>query len=88
MRDSMTRDSRTLAELKKILEIEGLLDTYSHFFDDDDAIERKGYPRNNYSGLNSPAGKVEEQALERKITIGRTSPEWEWPGRQSAALAG
>lgn len=47
------KDSRTLAELKKILEIEGLLDTYSHFFDDDDAIERKGYPRNNYSGLNS-----------------------------------
>ena len=32
--------------------------------------------------------KVEEQALERKITIGRTSPEWEWPGRQPAALAG
>lgn len=44
---------RTLDELKKILEIEGLLDTYCHLFDDDDTIGRNGYPRNNYSGLNS-----------------------------------
>ena len=55
------KDSRTLAELKKILEIEGLLDTYSHFFDDDDAIERKGYPRNNYSGLNSLRARLKNR---------------------------
>lgn len=47
------KDRRTLAELKKILEIEGLLDTYCHLFDDDDTIGHNGYPRNNYSGLNS-----------------------------------
>ena len=39
-------------ELKKILEIEGLLDTYSHIFDNDD-ITGCRYPINNYSGLNS-----------------------------------
>ena len=46
------RDRRTLAELKKILEIEGLLDTYSHLFGED-GDGRKAYPVNNYSGLNS-----------------------------------
>lgn len=46
------QDRRTLAELKKILEIEGLLDTYSHLFGDEDATGRQ-YPVNNYSGLNS-----------------------------------
>lgn len=55
------KDSRTLAELKKILEIEGLLDTYSHLFDDDDAIGRKGYPRNNYSGLNSLRARLKHK---------------------------
>lgn len=55
------KDSRTLAELKKILEIEGLLDTYSHLFDDDDAIGRKGYPRNNYSGLNSLRARLKNK---------------------------
>jgi outer membrane protein OmpA-like peptidoglycan-associated protein len=46
------QDKRTLVELKKILEIEGLLDTYSHIFDNDD-ITGCRYPINNYSGLNS-----------------------------------
>lgn len=46
------QDKRTLMELKKILEIEGLLDTYSHIFDNDD-ITGCRYPINNYSGLNS-----------------------------------
>ena len=46
------RDRRTLAELKKILEIEGLLDTYSYLFGED-GDGRKTYPVNNYSGLNS-----------------------------------
>ena len=45
------RDRRTLAELKKILEIEGLLDKYSHLFEDD--VDGAKFPVNNYSGLNS-----------------------------------
>lgn len=47
------RNRRTLAELKKILEIEGLLDKYSHLVDEDTIDNPQGYPRNNYSGLNS-----------------------------------
>lgn len=47
------RDRRTLAELKKILEIEGLLDTYSYMFGKENGDGRKTYPVNNYSGLNS-----------------------------------
>lgn len=46
------QDRRTLAELKKILEIEGLLDTYNHLFGNEEVSGRQ-YPVNNYSGLNS-----------------------------------
>ena len=46
------KDRRALVELKKILEVEGLLDTYAHLFDDD-SLNNDGYPVNNYSGLNS-----------------------------------
>ena len=68
------KDSRTLAELKKILEIEGLLDTYSHFFDDDDAIERKGYPRNNYSGLNSLRARLKNKHWNGKSPLEGQAP--------------
>ena len=44
------QDKRTLVELKKILEIEGLLDTYSHIFDNDD-ITGCRYPINNYASI-------------------------------------
>lgn len=46
------RAMRTINELKKILEIEGLLDKYSKMFDDRESLGNV-YPRNDYSGLNS-----------------------------------
>lgn len=46
------REARTLAELKKILEIEGLLDMCSRLFESDND-EYAAFPRNDYSGLNS-----------------------------------
>ena len=52
-KDWYDRNRRTLAELKKILEIEGLLDKYGHLVNDDETDRRQGYPQNNYSGLNS-----------------------------------
>lgn len=52
-KDWYDRNRRTLAELKKILEIEGLLEKYGHLVNDDETDRRQGYPRNNYSGLNS-----------------------------------
>lgn len=48
------RDRQTLEQLRKILAIEGLLDKYNYLFSDDAAsIAVNGYPRNDYSGLNS-----------------------------------
>ncbi|WP_301069744.1 OmpA family protein, partial [uncultured Bacteroides sp.] len=46
-------DRNRLAELKKILEIEGLLDKYGHLINEDGIDSHQSYPRNNYSGLNS-----------------------------------
>ena len=45
-------DKQTLMQLKKILEIEGLLDTYKSLFEDEHELG-KSFPKNNYSGLNS-----------------------------------
>ena len=47
----LDRERRTLDELNKILEIEGLLDSYGHLFEDEDSDGRR-FPVNNYSGLN------------------------------------
>ena len=54
------RDRRTLAELKKILEIEGLLDAYGHIVEEGDD-ERTSYPVNNYSGLNSLRARLKHR---------------------------
>lgn len=45
------KDAMALAEMRKILEIEGLLDKYNLAMSDSDKV--KTHPRNNYSGLNS-----------------------------------
>ena len=63
------RDRRTLAELKKILEIEGLLDKYSHLFDDDDAFDGNRYPKNNYSGLNSLQARLKNRKWDGKSPL-------------------
>lgn len=62
------QDRRTLAELKKILEIEGLLDTYSHLFGDEDATRRQ-YPVNNYSGLNSLRARLRNRHWDGKSLL-------------------
>lgn len=60
-KDWYDRNRRTLAELKKILEIEGLLDKYGHLVNDDETDRRQGYPRNNYSGLNSLRARLKNR---------------------------
>lgn len=62
------QDRRTLAELKKILEIEGLLDAYDHFLEDDND-GRTGYPVNNYSGLNSLRARLKNRHWNGKFPI-------------------
>lgn len=59
------KDRKALGELKKIMKIEGLLDTYSHLFDDD-TLDCDGYPRNNYSGLNSLRARLRNRQWDGK----------------------
>ena len=48
------KDAIAIAELRKILEIEGLMDLYGEQLASLEDIETvKGYPKNDYSGLNS-----------------------------------
>lgn len=49
-------DTQAIIELKKILEIEGLLDLYKDKLmvtDNNDISQKKVFPKNDYSGLNS-----------------------------------
>ena len=55
------RNRRTLAELKKILEIEGLLDKYGYLIEDGSSDRSQGYPTNNYSGLNSLLARLKNR---------------------------
>ena len=66
------RDMRTLNELKKILEIEGLLDKYSSQFDDQEAAN-SGYPRNDYSGLNSLRARLKNRQWDGKSPLANDS---------------
>ena len=51
--------ARIIAELRKILDIEGLLDKYLHCLEGTSHAE-KGYPVNDYSGLNSLRKRLRE----------------------------
>ena len=63
-------NARALAELKKILEIEGLLDKYGEYFiTDDDTIKvRSRYPKNDYSGLNSLRARMRQKSMSGDLT--------------------
>lgn len=65
------QDRRTLAELKKILEIEGLLDTYSHLFGNEETDTERQYPVNNYSGLNSLRARLRNRRWNGASPLGR-----------------
>lgn len=65
----LDQNRRTLAELKKIMEIEGLLDTYSHLFGDEDAASGRQYPVNNYSGLNSLRARLKNRRWDGKSVL-------------------
>jgi outer membrane protein OmpA-like peptidoglycan-associated protein len=52
-------NARVIAELRKVIEIEGLLDKYSTYFDGEAELH-SGYPVNDYSGLNSLRKRMRE----------------------------
>ena len=59
MSKQMVKDKAALAEMRKILRIKGLLDSFS-----DSVSVAKNYPRNNYSGLNSLRMRMKGQSYE------------------------
>lgn len=66
------RDMRTLNELKKILEIEGLLDRYGNMFDDRES-SGKTYPGNDYSGLNSLRARLRNRHWDGRSPLANDS---------------
>lgn len=54
-------DAESIAELKKILEIEGLLDLYKNRLNNGETenLSKKLYPKNDYSGLNSLRSRLQ-----------------------------
>lgn len=54
-------DAESIAELKKILEIEGLLDLYKNYSSNGEKknLSKKLYPKNDYSGLNSLRSRLQ-----------------------------
>lgn len=66
------QDRRTLAELKKILEIEGLLDAYGHLLEEQ-GDGHEGYPMNNYSGLNSLRARLKNRRWNGKSPLDTTA---------------
>lgn len=66
------RDMSTLNELKKILEIEGLLDRYGNMFVDGKS-PGKAYPRNDYSGLNSLRARLRNRHWDGRSPLANDS---------------
>lgn len=62
------KNTRTLVELKKILEIEGLLDMCRHLFENGNA-EYAIFPRNDYSGLNSLRARLNNKHWDGKSPL-------------------
>ncbi len=62
------KDARTLVELKKILEIEGLLDRCSRLFENDND-KFATFPRNDYSGLNSLRARLKNRAWDGRSPL-------------------
>ncbi len=62
------KDARTLVELKKILEIEGLLDRCSRLFENDNG-EYAIFPRNDYSGLNSLRARLKNKDWDGRSSL-------------------
>ncbi len=60
------RDTRSLAQLKRILEIEGLLNKWKHLFDTSTDGQLRDYPRNDYSGLNSLRARLKNRQWDGK----------------------
>ncbi len=60
--NKMEMDSQTLAELAKIMEIEGLMEKYGGLFDNSIMSSPKAETRNSYSGLNALRARLNNKS--------------------------
>ncbi len=60
--NKMEMDGQTLAELQKILEIEGLMEKYGELFDNSITSSPKAETRNSYSGLNALRARLNNRS--------------------------
>ena len=69
-------NAHIIAELEKILRLEGLLDKYADILssmkDSNDKETAGGYPKNNYSGLNSLRARLRNAQADKKKPTGDT----------------
>lgn len=68
------KDGRTIAELKKILEIEGLFKDYGHLFDELEEHTETSCPKNDYSGLNSLRARLKNRQRDGKKPLVPKAP--------------
>lgn len=62
LRSQHEQDLLVREQLRKLLAIEGLLDRYGNLFENDDAsYTDDGYPKNDYSGLNSLRARMKNR---------------------------
>lgn len=62
LRSQHEQDYLAMEQMRKILAIEGILDKYEHLFDNDaSSLENRGYPKNDYSGLNSLRARMKNR---------------------------
>ena len=78
IRQKNSNTTRIIAELEKILKLEGLLDKYADRFSSmKDEVEGKGlsigYPKNNYSGLNSLRARLRDAQANKDKHKGDTA---------------
>ena len=73
------KDARALAELKKIMRIEGLLSRYGHIFRQTSANSGKvkTYPVNDYAGLNSLRARLNGNQTTSRDTLATEPEAWQ-----------
>lgn len=88
LRKKQMRDAMALAEMRKILEIEGLLDKYN--LSCDTTVKDRKYPKNDYSGLNSLRARLRGKrwdAGEKAVTDSKEFSPVAWDPNDSTVLS-
>lgn len=76
-RSQQESDAKALEQLRKILEIEGLLDKYNNLFNNSaDNKWKRNYPKNDYSGLNSLRARMRNRGKNSDCSVPADSADY------------